>query len=247
MSKSRNAIVLFAIFVMFNSLNNSSNSQEENSKLDSIPDSHRVIEMQGWTLCLNKTLEADKPELTATMLELMDEQLKRVVDSIPDKALRHLRTVKVWINPTYEGVRPTAEYHPNVNWLRDNDRLPEMAKSIEITNVDNFEFEDTRMPYLMLHELAHSFHDQVLGFNNIQVREVFDIAEASGGYDEVDRFNGRKIIKDRAYAMSNAKEYFAESTEAYFGKNDFFPFDRAELKAHDPAIHDLLIELWKVQ
>ena len=47
-----------------------------------------------------------------------------------------------------------------------------------------------------------------------------------------------------AYAMTNAKEYFAECTEAYFSKNDFFPFTRVELEAHDPEVCTLLARLW---
>ena len=39
-------------------------------------------------------------------------------------------------------------------------------------------------------------------------------------------------------------EYFAESTEAYFSRNDFFPFTREELKKHDPAMFELLAKLW---
>jgi len=39
-------------------------------------------------------------------------------------------------------------------------------------------------------------------------------------------------------------EYFAEGTEAYFYRNDFYPFCRAELKEHDPILHDLLVEIW---
>jgi len=39
----------------------------------------------------------------------------------------------------------------------------------------------------------------------------------------------------RAYAMNDAKEYFAEETEAFFGRNDFYPFTREELKKHDPS------------
>jgi hypothetical protein len=122
-----------------------------------------------------------------------------------------------------------------------------MAKSIEITNVDRFKFENTRMPYMMLHELAHAYHDQVLDFRNPEIRSAFENARDSGNYKKVKRFTGRKIIEDKAYAMSNAKEYFAESTEAYFGKNDFFPFDRDELKSHDPKMLELLEELWGVR
>ena len=43
---------------------------------------------------------------------------------------------------------------------------------------------------------------------------------------------------------ANAKEYFAEASEAYFGTNDFYPFVRAELKKHDPEMFRLLEKLW---
>jgi hypothetical protein len=39
-------------------------------------------------------------------------------------------------------------------------------------------------------------------------------------------------------------EYFAEATEAYFGTNDFYPYVRSELAAHDPAMFALLGKLW---
>jgi hypothetical protein len=42
-------------------------------------------------------------------------------------------------------------------------------------------------------------------------------------------------------------EYFAETTEAYFSRNDFFPFNSKELQKHDPEMFDLLTELWGVQ
>ena len=35
--------------------------------------------------------------------------------------------------------------------------------------------------------------------------------------------------------MTTPQEYFAELTEACFGKNDFYPFNRNELKEHDPG------------
>ncbi len=39
-------------------------------------------------------------------------------------------------------------------------------------------------------------------------------------------------------------EYFSETTEAFFSRNDFFPFTNAELKKHDPAMFELLGKLW---
>ena len=60
-------------------------------------------------------------------------------------------------------------------------------------------------------------------------------------YDKALHFQGKSV---RAYAAQDHKEYFAEGTEAYFYHNDFYPFARAELKLHDPVLHDLLVEIW---
>ncbi len=94
---------------------------------------------------------------------------------------------------------------------------------------------------LMLHELAHAYHHQILGFEYPRIKQLFDAAEASGTYDAVTRWDGKT---ERAYAMSNPKEYFAESSEAYFGRNDFYPFNRKQLRLHDPKMYELVGQLW---
>jgi dipeptidyl-peptidase-4 len=45
--------------------------------------------------------------------------------------------------------------------------------------------------------------------------------------------------------VTNVDEYFAELTEAYFGRNDFYPFDRADLERHDPAGYKALDDIWR--
>lgn len=46
--------------------------------------------------------------------------------------------------------------------------------------------------------------------------------------------------------MTDPMEYFAETTEAFFSRNDFFPFTRDELHSHDPKMFALLKKLWGV-
>lgn len=67
-------------------------------------------------------------------------------------------------------------------------------------------------------------------------------AVKSGKYDKVERI-GSGV--ERHYALTNEKEYFAELTEAYFGKNDYFPFTRAELVEFDPQGFELIQEAWQ--
>ena len=68
-----------------------------------------------------------------------------------------------------------------------------------------------------------------------------EMVKKKGIYDKVLLYTGRKV---RHYGLSNHKEYFAESTEAYFGVNDFYPFVRAELKEYDPGMFALLEKVW---
>lgn len=205
---------------------------------------HKPQDILGWTIHVNTQLLEAQPEKTAIAIELLTGQLNRVVKAVPAKAVAALRTVPIWINPKYKDKRPGAAYHPSKQWLAKNGRDPQMAKSIEITNVSIFEAENRRMPDLILHELAHAYHDQVLGFDHKGIKEAFDLAAKSGTYDSVQRFTGQKTVTDNAYAMSNHKEYFAETTEAFFGQNDFYPFHLEELKKHDPQMVRILTQCW---
>src|SRR5690349_17105454 len=104
------------------------------------------------------------------------------------------------------------------------------------------------MPAFVLHELAYAVHDHALpkGFGNPEMAAAFARAKESGKYDKVERHygNGMPNKVEKAYAMTNPMECFAETTEAYFSRNDFFPFTREELKKHDPEILALLGKLW---
>jgi len=202
---------------------------------------HRLVEIQGWTLHLDTRLEQDQPEQTARALELLEEQLVFIKNVVPEQHIPQLQQVKLWFSPQYPGIGPKAEYHPSVGWLKDNGRNPDMARCVEFTNISIFEKEVKRMPVFVLHELAHAYHDQVLGFDHAEVEAAYEAAKSAGLYDQVQRGNG-KI--ERAYAITNAKEYFAENTEAYFGQNDFFPFNATELKAHDPRMYSVLETIW---
>jgi len=210
-------------------------------------DGYETCSTEGWTVHINFKLLSEQPAKTNKAIELLTAQLKEIVRVVPERPVAHLRKVPLWINPEYPGQQPRAEYHPDAGWLRDHGRDARMAKCIEFTNVRIFEAECRRMPCFVLHELAHAYHDQVLGFDNAEIIAAYQHAMASGSYDAVERNNGdRPKTVERAYAMTDHKEYFAESTEAFFGRNDFFPFTREQLRRHDPEMFRLLVRLWRV-
>jgi hypothetical protein len=211
---------------------------------------HQTNSIEGWTVLVSERLIAEDKAATAKALEFLRAQLQEIVRVVPASAVAKLREVTLWFSPEYPGEKPRAEYHPGAGWLRDHGRDPVMVKGVEFTDVRNFEAETRRMPNFTLHQLAHAYHDRALarGFDNAEIKAAYERAKASKSYDKVERWfgNGRATTFERAYAMTSAQEYFAESTEAFFSRNDFFPFNRAELKQHDPEMEQLLARLWGV-
>ena len=74
-----------------------------------------------------------------------------------------------------------------------------------------------------------------------RIQAAYEKAKADRRYESVARNDGKT---ERAYALTDAKEYFAEATEAYFSTNDFFPYNRDDLRGHDRTIYDVLEEVW---
>jgi putative heme-binding domain-containing protein len=212
---------------------------------------HEQRTIRGWKLHISRELLDSEPQRTAKAIELLDKQLEEIIRVVPKQAVAELQKVPLYFMPEYPGVSAKAEYHPGAAWLRDNGRDPAMAKAVEFTNIRIFEAEVNRMPAFVLHELAHAYHDRVLpkGFANPEIRAAYARARDSGKYDKVERHygNGRRNTFEKAYAMTTPMEYFAETTEAYFSRNDFFPFTREELKKHDPLMYELLGKLWQTK
>lgn len=210
---------------------------------------HQKRNIAGWTLHIAQKLLADEAELTERAIELLEAQLQEIIRVVPGTAVAELKKVPLYFSPEYPGKRPAAEFHPGADWLRKNGRDPSMVKAVEFTNIRIFEAETRRMPNFALHELAHAFHNLVLpeGFGNAEIIAAFERAKASGVYDKVERRDSEgRTRRERAYAMTTAMEYFAETTEAYFTRNDFFPFTNEELQQHDPGMFALLTTLWQV-
>ena len=207
--------------------------------------------VRGWAVHVSGRLVSEQPDAIAGALELLDDELEEIERVVPAAAVATLREVPLYFSPEYEGVRPTAEYHPDPGWLREHGRDPRMARSIEFTNVTRFAAELDRMPTFVLHELAHAYHHRVLpdGFGNADVAKAYERAKDAGLYDSVDRWygTGRPRTTERAYAITNPQEFFAEATEAYFGRNDFFPFVRADLLRHDPETAAVVAAVWGVR
>jgi hypothetical protein len=196
-------------------------------------------EVAGWQVRVNRELLERRAEVGAKALDLLETKLREIATILPP-ALAAVRKVPIWLGvDDYE--KPNAVYHPSAGWLREHGFNPEKAGAVEIPNAAIFLEWSGTQPMIVLHELAHAYHHQVLGHGNRELRDAFARAGASSRYEQVRHANGRL---QRAYALGNVQEFFAEMSEAFFGRNDFFPFTREELQAHDPETYVLIEKLW---
>lgn len=209
---------------------------------------YQIQTLEGWTVRIDaRLLAAENKPLTDKALVLLAAQLKEVVRIVPAGPVAQLRKVKLWLSPPYPNEPPAGRYHAGDFLLRQSGRSMALLKSIEFSNVFIFEKETQRMPLFVLHELSHAYYDQVLG-EHAGILAAYARAIENKSYDCVERWRGpeRPNTFERAYAMTDDWEYFAETSEALFGRNDFYPFTREDLARHDPAMLALLQQVWRL-
>jgi hypothetical protein len=201
---------------------------------------YKSREVQGFTVLVHPDVEKHPDEAKAAFEEL-EKQLKNVCGVVPEKPLTAIKKVKFWVEWQAKK-NGAAEFHPSKGWLKDNGYNPEKVGGVEINNLANFvDWSHRAQPWMVLHELAHAYHFLTLGETYEPLQTAYKQAMERKLYDSVEYYDGKK---KKAYAATNAAEYFAELSEAYFGKNDFFPFTRAELEKHDPVGFELMKKAW---
>lgn len=215
------------------------------AQLSETPDFYDPVirKIEGFEIAVDPALlEPDRKELTGRVFAALANHLQRVKFILPEDRQRKLMLCKIWLeldNPKIRGM----QYHPGRGWLLSKGLDPRLVKHVHIPQaralLDRRQW--AKHPYVILHELAHAFHDQVYGFDNREIRAVYEKALKSGKYEKILDHRGKQV---RHYGMNNEKEYFAESTEAYLGVNDFYPFVRAELKEFDPDMFRLMEKIW---
>ena len=201
-----------------------------------------IEKIEGWTIELDPTLKRkEHRKLLLDVRKAMANHLQRIVYILPPEKTKALRKLPIRID--LEHKLTNMQYHPSKQWLVANGHDPSLEKRVHVPRARNLLARGTwaKHPYVILHELAHAYHDQVLSFNHPEVIKAYQRSEKAGLYERVLLFRGGKT---RHYARTNHKEFFAEMTESYLGVNDFYPFVRAELKEHDPETFALMEKIW---
>lgn len=201
------------------------------------------MQVQGWTVEFNATLVRQNASLAQTALDVLREQLEGIVAQVPAARVAELRRILIWIERESPGEEQQLVHHPTGSTWPEKHGYPDAKRgSIAIRNAKYFVDRRNTQPSVVMHELAHAYHEVVLGFDDRLIINAYENAFRSGLYQSVAARIGQPR---RAYALTNHKEYFAELTEAFFGTNDFYPFNRAELRGYDPVGFAAVRAVWE--
>ncbi|MCE9531695.1 MAG: hypothetical protein K8T89_11320 [Planctomycetes bacterium] len=198
------------------------------------PTSHTIKKLEGWIIRVDdRLLKAPDDELGAKALRILEAKLSDIKAVVPADKLKKLQAVTIVLDLTH-GILGLMQYHPDAGWLKANGYSTDLAKCVHLPRAADLTTSElvNEQPWVILHELAHAYHDQVLGFDEPRIKEAYAKYKKSGRGEKVLHHDG---TRGKHYAMTDPMEFFAEMTEAYFGVNDFFPFNRAELKESEPA------------
>ena len=210
---------------------------------DNKPTSRTERTVEGWTVRVDdRLLHGPGVPLGTKSLRFLAAKLSDIVVVVPPDRLKKLQSFVIVLDLTHGDLK-SMQYHPSADWLTGKGYAADLAKCVHLPRAADLAVKRNvnEQPWVILHELAHADHDQVLSFDEPRIDAAYTKYKASGRGDATLLFDGRKV---KHYALTTRMEFFAEMTEAYFGVNDFYPFTRAELKRDEPELEELLTHIW---
>ena len=159
-------------------------------------ENYHKIDLDGWTFMLNKRLD-DHPDQKREGLKALQWQLWMIERIVPADAVKAMKKTTIWVE--YKCVA-AAQYHPGRDWLVENNYNPAKTKCVDVGDITRYTNNlPGRATMVMLHEMIHAWHDQVLGFDDQRIIKAFEKSRDSGVYDKVIR---DRHVKVKHYALT---------------------------------------------
>ena len=201
--------------------------------------------IEGFTLLVSRGVAAaDTAKLQRKPTEVLDLELKMIVRLLTPKAVALLRQLTLWVEWDEKTLLTNGRVGTAVAVYYGGHQLsmlaqglhPGKAKTVSVMSMKSLaeEHQPGRDSgrCVLLHEMAHAVHDQLIGFDNADIKAAFRQAQE------------RKLYDGAVYASTNDAEYFAELTCAYFDQLAYHPRTREELRKHDPTGFKLMETVW---
>ena len=220
------------------------NQPAKKGKTEPVP-GFKMQKIEGFTFLIEEEVfKTDVSKYERKPLEVLELECRTLAKILSPKALDTLKALVIWVKwddrmPLTNGRKGSAVavyYGGTPALMAKAGKHPLQAKTVTIHSLRLL--TEARQPTrdrgdcLLLHEIAHAVHDQLLGFNHAGIKAAYQQAMERQLYD-----------KD-LYIATNEREFFAELTCAYLDKLPYYPYTRADLAKHDPASFKLMESIW---
>ena len=198
--------------------------------------SYSVKYVEGWKIIVNNELLGDGKlaDIGETCLNKFQDNLATIKTLIHPDPLKELMKVPIWleVNSTRgrHGPTPAYHYHPGLDWLVKMDYHPAKHKCVEFGVAKGYANRDPKASInVVLHELAHGYHDRVLSFENEDVKAAYKrVVEGTS-------------FRERDWIKSNHKEFFCGVTQRHLLDKE----TRIDQEKRDPKLSALLTRIWE--
>lgn len=233
---------------IFNSGKNDFNGEfKPTSEFDFEVEGYINFNVEGFHVLLEDQLNELGSDVSDDILSVIQQDLNIVLNLDFNKEIISMfKSVRIFVDK--ESTSGAAYYAPKIKEYTPDSIFFPTNGGIVISNIGNYRaWSIQNQPFIMLHELAHAYHDQVLDFDNQLVFDAYNNAIDNGLYKYV-LYNGgygNIFTQEFAYAHGSHIEFFAEVTEAYFGRNDYYPFDYNDLQVYDSLTFSMIETVWE--
>jgi hypothetical protein len=215
------------------------------------PPGYTRLEIEGFQVYASETvLKQPADRWGRQPLSVLQRELNDLRRLLVPKIVSVLQEVPVWVEwDETSKLIPGAiamYYHGSPDAMSKLGTIPAKANGIEVLTLRRL--GEIRQPgtnlqqVVLLHEMSHAVHHRLLGSDNPELLGTFQQAVDRKLYEDVtDRFGRR----GRAYARTNAAEYFAEISCAYLDSCNYYPFNYTQLQGYDPVGFAFVESVWK--
>ena len=216
-------------------------------------DGYATYEYQGFTYKFKK--DVINTDAAKKAMAKVRSDIDQIITLIPESAVKVMQGKPIWFEKNNDKNSSAAWYHRGSGSGLAYGGLAAKEKCVEITNYEYYvSWTAQNQPFMVLHELCHLYHDQGLGGDgNNDIKMAYTNAKNKGLYTtyyyrtSLSDSKGTEYTEggsNKAYCMTDAWEFFAEMCEAYWGENDYFPFNYMQLRDHDATAFALMEKIW---
>jgi hypothetical protein len=216
------------------------------------PDGYQRRDIEGFTVYVNDQVfkhRADRfGRQPLTVLERELNDLRRILVPRIVSVLQEVPVWAEWDETSKLMPQALAIYYPrgtgsNLKKAGEDSRKAGCIEVMSLAKLGEQRQPGTALQQIIiLHEMSHAVQDRLIGYDNPELAATFQQAVERKLYDEVnDRFGRR----GKAYARTNAAEYFAEISCAYLDSCNYFPFNYSQLQGYDAAGFAFCERVWK--